>query len=249
MKHEITPLKPVAKTEALTALLKHQDAIQHIDGMIKSLESLIEYKRDQISQIESSVPKIDHLNREREDILALMAMGNKTDADLAEFDESCAKIKESHRSTKNDAEVAINEARSAVAGIERKLEETKNLRRGLQSNDQKQILDFLMGKAEEACDQYVKAAYLVKEQYLRVIAIDRMLKKNSSNGLFYTSPRINLPIFNLASCNGLAMDARDGIMFSEFFAYVNEPNSLATQAFESLVNEFQSAGLAAFWRS
>jgi hypothetical protein len=227
-------------TQALDAVLEHQKAVSQISSSIFAIDTLITARRNDISQANAAIPDISHLARERENILADIAIGQKTDEDLAEFDQRSEAEKEEYRTAKTRAQRVIHDSEQAISGLNRKVSEAIEKRADLQSKEKALIKALLLEEAEVACASYVEAAQVVKEQYVKLVALDSLLQHNGGPSIYQHRTDISLPSFNLKQCDDVRHKNWTNILFATFLMNASDGFQQATQ---SMLEEIRSAGV------
>lgn len=246
MSHEVKAAAPrltsAKQSGPLVAVLAHQSAISTVESAVANLDALIAAKREAIAQAAAAVPKIDHLTRAREDLLASVAIGQATASEVRNFDEKSEAEKKKHLAAQAKAQQVSEEERQAITGLQRKLSEANEQLRDLHCEDRNVLRVLLEHEAELAGAAYVEAALAVKRHYLRLTALDGLLKNHSSNraGIVGANVAINLPTFNLAAFDGQSNRNYPETMFTDFLAYTG---GLVDEARYALLEEVQAAGV------
>jgi len=234
--------KSSAQDGALAAILAHQEAISDNDAVIANLSALIAARRGEIADAEAAIPSIDHLLRAREDLLASVAIGQAKSSDIKAFDAKSEAERQAHQEASAKAKHTAEEASQAIAGLQRKLSDAEEKRQSLHSKDQGFLRDVLMNRAESTGQAYVQAVLAVKDAYLRLIALDGLLKSKGLRpaGIISACVPIHLPTFPLLACDGHYNPNYPDSLFSDFLAYTS---GASDQAAIDLQDQLQALGV------
>lgn len=231
------------KLSPLDAFLAHLGEISREDEEIVALEEAIARERRGEAVAMKAVPVLDELRRRREDLLADVATGLATPDEIRRFDEQAASEIDHHARAKAQAGSVSAQCEQAIAGLSRRLSEARVRREALCNKTGNLLREFLLGQAETAAAEYVKACRVVRDSYLRVSAIDRILARHgllkNGNGLLGVAPAIMLPVFELSACKGHGYRNYPGI-FSDATAYID---GAFEKALRDAMVEFRSLGV------
>lgn len=237
-----TAKNATSKDTELAQLLAHQGEIESLDKAITNLEALIAAKQLEVREAACAVPSIEHLYRAREDLLAAVSVGQATHGEVEAFDTRCEAEKKAHQAALATAKSVENEVSQAIAGLQRKLSEAHEKRHALHSMDMSLLHSVVMNQAETTGREYVQAALAVKAAWLRLTALDGLLRSKGlkPEGIVGISFQLNLPVFNLRACDGQFNPNYPESIFSDFLAY----NGGATeQAADELMEELRATGV------
>ncbi|HUW27574.1 MAG TPA: hypothetical protein VMV97_03090 [Sulfuriferula sp.] len=234
--------KATSKQSELSLLLAHQADIECLGNTIINLEDLIATKQREASAAAAAVPSIEHLSRTREDLLAGVAVGQATHGEVQAFDTKSEAEKKAHQEALATAKRIANEASQAIAGLQRKLAEAQGKLHALHGRDMSLLRAVVMNQAETTCHEYVKAALAVKAAYLRLTALDGLLKSKGLKpaGIISGGVPINLPVFQLPACEGQFNPNWPDSIFSDSLAYVS---GATNQAADDLLEELRAIGV------
>lgn len=202
---------------ALDALRAHYTKLDAARSAVQDLEALIAHQQAEAAEAQESVPSFGELYRKREDLLAAVVAGEPRDKELKALDETIAKEEASARELRAKAERRAADAHQAIAGLSRKLERVRAELEALEENTPALVEACLLAEAETACAAYVEAALKVRATYLRLVALDRILRNWFKSKRTIVSPewgRLVLPTFNLPPCEGLDRPNWPGLLFS-----------------------------------
>ena len=225
----------------LSALLEHQKEIEKQKLEVTSLTRIIADKRDEFAATKVAIPDIGHLLREREDILASIAIGNKNDTDLVQFDKQSEDQKALWHKAKTEAQRVTDGIDQALSGLTRKLDTATSLLATLNARNVELNKEFIMSEANLAGLQYIEAAKVVKELYLKLKVLGVLAQKHGHRATFHpVNPEFSLPTFNLPVFDNAFHKNWPGLITSEFLTDVFDCKKLAL---ESVLEGFHSAGI------
>lgn len=237
-----TRQKSGAQNGALAAILAHQEAISDIDAVIANVSTLIAARQEEIVVAEAAIPSIDHLLRAREDLLASVAIGQAKSGDIKAFDAKIEGERQAHQEASAKAKRIAEEASQAIAGLQRKLTDAQEKCQAMHGKDQGLLREVVINHAETTGHAYVQAVLAVKDAYLRLIALDGLLKNKGLRpmGIIGTGVPINLPSFQLPACEGQYNRNYPEILFSDFLAYTS---GASDQAHSDMLDELHALGI------
>lgn len=205
---------------ALAAILLHQETCATLINRINELESTISEQEFVMENAMSEIPSFPDRKLEREDLLAAISMGTANDAQLVTFDNQIEKERAEVNNAKSLHEPIIIKTRQTVAGLVRALEALKVELDTAELRTKSVVNEMLLEEAEIACTDYVNLALRVKERFLQLVALDRLLKRHDGMPrdllTFDWVNKMQLPIVNLPQCAGLQNPNWPGILFSAY---------------------------------
>lgn len=234
--------KATAERNDISMILAHQGEMEALSSTIANLETLISAKQREVQQAAAAVPSIEHLARTREDLLADFAVGQATAGEVNAFDAKSEAEKLAHQEAQAKAKRIAEDEAQAIAGLQRKLADAQEKLLALHAKDQGLLRNLLMSQAEAAGRDYVQAAKAITAAYLRLTALDGMLKQRGLKpaGIIGGGVPINLPVFQLAACDGQYHPNWPDSIFSDFLAY---SSGATDQAAGDLREELQNLGV------
>lgn len=210
---------------ALDALRAHYTKLDAARSAVQDLEALIAHQQAEAAEAQESVPSFGELYRKREDLLATVVAGEPRDKELKALDETIAKEEASARELRAKAERRAADAHQAIAGLSRKLERVRAELETLEKDTPALLEACLLAEAEAACAAYVEAALKVRDTFLRLVALEHILRyrlKSKRTIVTHEWGRLRLPTFNLPPCEGLDRRAWPGLLFAaELEGYTN----------------------------
>ncbi|QSI33327.1 hypothetical protein GNX71_28685 [Variovorax sp. RKNM96] len=183
------------------AVLNNQAAVADTQRQIGSLQSAIAQQQTIITRSRAALPDVAALERERQDKLAAVALGQGTQVDLAALDEQLA----ARKAETKKLHPKIEQAEQTIAGLERKIEEMRGAETKLREQHRMRLRDLLYAEAEVVGAAYIAAAEIVAESYRNINAIASLLKDAGDSTAHVLLPqgygRVYLPCFNSLESN------------------------------------------------
>lgn len=226
------------------AVKQHRKALLELRSEVGTLEQLITEHEIALGSLESTEETqalgYVRLQREREDVLADIALGRKSDADLAAVDRRISDATNSKR-TSMSAKDAVEFLRveQSLEGLRRRRNEaakelldTEELTSGI-------VKEFLVATAAEAYASYLANAGKTVADLKRLIALSSIFEKTTgdkSNPFtqYYWSSAL-LPTFNLPHDGTGAYSGSAGILFkADIYLNTAEPESVMDAEAERL---------------
>lgn len=195
-------LRSCETAATLQDVLDHQTQVSAASRAVNGLRSAIAEEQAAIDAALDAMPAPSSLYREREDLLAAIALKKAKTEDLAALD---AKILvEEKAATKAAHEVGRRAAtsRQALVGLNRKLDAALKQLEQLRAYTPEILRRFLSAEAEKAYVEYVKAAVAVKKYFLQIVALDALIKRHTGGDgrpslLGDSCRRFYIPLFAL----------------------------------------------------
>lgn len=214
---ERTELPACQGDTGLDAVLDHQHRLGAARDQVAELEAAIEGRREAEETAIAAMPSLGELEARREALLAEIAVGNATEADLDALDGEIAREREAAEEAREEADRRAQDARQAVAGLERKLAVAREELVELEERTPEVLTQFLTTEAEQVCKAYLKAAGQVRDHMFQLYALSELLERHGGPGGRFLLAAWNdalLPTFSLPPCEGLALRHRPGVFFS-----------------------------------
>jgi len=193
-------------TSETKAVLANQVAINEVEQTIAKLEAAIREQEKII--IANTAPARTELDKKREDVLAGLAVGKATAADLAKIDAEITK----HGEAVKVAEQASAPARAAIAGLQRRAEQEKHVLKNLSNARETSRRALYMAEAESAGVEFVRTAHDLHALLGRLVALNVMLGDENVLGISqateYRIPTLLLPAFNAVRGSSTLHDMR-----------------------------------------
>jgi hypothetical protein len=180
---------------------KYQNEADEIEVHIKELNQAIIRESEKATQSNAVSDELKSLHREREDLMADMAIGAiNNDVRLAEIEALISK----EESRISEAKKIGAAAKIVVAGLQRKITEAEQKLADVKETLQSVYGEFLISEAEKEGAKFIELSGKLWDQFSRLIALGTMIENHpGTNGISIISGNcrnIKLPLFNLKSC-------------------------------------------------
>lgn len=227
----------VTKTlrSATDALKQHRKTLFEQKANVSTLNNLVAENEAKLASLESvedgQASIYADLQREREDVLADIALGRKSHADLAEVDRRIGEATNSKRTSlaaKDAAELLRVE--QSLEGLRRRRNEAVQELRNTEKLTQGIIKEFLIADAAETYASYLANAGKVIADLKRIMALHFIYEKatgdkSSPFTTFYWDKAL-LPTFNLPH-DGAGAGNGGGLLFgTDAYLQTDEPLSV-----------------------
>jgi hypothetical protein len=183
-------------------ILAYQEEKAKAEGAVASLEESIRQQEAVIETAMASVPVAPDFARQREDLLAEVAIGGATEADLQELDREAAGATDAVNKAKADAQEIIAPARQTISGLRRKLATAQDELSTIKAIGPDVMNQYFRSEAERLGSEYVALALQLIDRYEKLLAYDKMLGHPSQLRTIRCGD-IMLPTFRLKACDGL----------------------------------------------
>lgn len=238
-KQNVTSSRYEAKrNDSLKALQKHREAISAKENEIATVQSSIAVKRNELSKLEASIPSANHLNLAREDLLAAISLGNKTNEDLIAFDKQAANDLMEITNTQHVKKQSKDLINQAIRGLERKLSHINSELATLKSIDSELVVNFLMDDANLECEKYLGAATVLKEHYMNLYVINDLLKSHGKSEICQFNADLYLPTIKLPQSQDYFYKNSGLALMSDFWLSVNKEKDKSSEIYHSKLKEF-----------
>lgn len=209
LEEELSRLQIVELPSCMVALrsedvAEHQRKIQLANSHVASIQAAIDSQNQFIAKTRAAIPKEVDRQQERHNIMADIALGAASDGELKELDAAITKDKEKVSAAESKAAPLIANAQATLSGLNRKFAAARDELKLLESKSSEVAHRYFMGEAEKAAAQYVNNALHMKELYLRLIGLNRVILQHDKRG--FTIPHageIKIPMFRLPQFEGL----------------------------------------------
>lgn len=192
-------LENIGRAATAADVLRYQAKVAEIEKYIEELKQTAMCELDKVAIV--TTEELDSLYREREDLLADMAMGNVTNTGRTSEIEALI-AKETARIS--EAKEAAKIANSVVAGLQRKTSEAEQRLAETKGILENVRFEFLVSEAEREGATFTELSEKYWGQFSRLIALGTMIEDHpAAKGVSIISGNcrsIKLPMFNLKSC-------------------------------------------------
>lgn len=182
------------------------------------LEDAIAAQRQIIARAEATVPNPLDRSARRAEILADIAIGQARQKDLDDLDRAIALDQKAHLDSRAKAEPIINQAAQTIAGLESKLSDQQR-KIAWKERDTPLILEqFLASQISHAGAVYMSHALALKESFLKLIALDLLLKDATGFARNVLDYNLTIPLPKLEECKEFSCKEINDMIFSTKFA-------------------------------
>jgi hypothetical protein len=200
--------------ELLSHLKNHELAEQRQIDLNRAIAT-VELELDGIA---TTLTNNDHLLKRREDMLADRAIGAATQADVDALDEEIQHAEQALAERNHTAAARITELTQSLRGLKRKSDDAATEIALLCAVGKDLMFDAIKAEMEAACGEYVAAALAVRDQFLRLVALERISMSLRHNGVGAILPNadMQLPLVRLPPCRGIANPWNEsrGVLFA-----------------------------------
>lgn len=176
-----------------------QEKLSAAEQMVANLRELIAKQEEIILKTNEGLPSNAGIMKQREDLLAAIAVGDATETDLEELDRQ---ISEKSRFAAEDLERVKNivaPARQTIAGLQRRLDEAEETLTTLESRKGEVMRRFLESEAEKAGEEYARLAGELVEKFRQLKALNQIGLSRGHRSIIQRGVRIDIPAFDLIS--------------------------------------------------
>lgn len=206
----------------IEVLKKHRKALLEQRSNVASLEQLVTEHEVTLGTLESAeeaqAAEYGDLQREREDVLADIALSRKSDSDLAEVDRRISEMTRGARGSQGAKETAeLLRAEQRLEGLRRRKSNAEDELRQLEESTPAILQEFLIADAAEVYAAYLANAGKAIADMKRLLALGMLYEKTSGDKsrpftkAYYEDAL--LPTFSLPHDGAGADDAVRGILF------------------------------------
>lgn len=206
-------------------LLSHQAKLDELRTSVQRCEQKIEEQLEIIKGAEATIEPLDQgLITKRADMLALIAIGDADQSELNDLDTEIEKAKKRHRASVEKVGPLIDQATQTIQGLQRKNDALRGQLADVEKQTPKVLDLYLKEEVTRVSDQYVEAANLTKDAFLRLLALERIYSKaTGSRTANFIKHELSLPIPLSASYrqHGLPHDINMMIVANSYYFHVS----------------------------
>lgn len=185
-------------------VMEHQQRVTQAALVVNNIQAAIDAQNQSIAEAKATIPLGTNRQQERHSLLADLALGNATDADLKKLDSVIAKEQLVVAEAMKQSAPLIENVKATVSGLERKLAAAQEELQNLELKSKEVAHRYYMGEAEKIAIQYVNAAMHLKELHLRLLGLDLIINKHDGSGIkCHGAKQIQIPMFKLPQFEGL----------------------------------------------
>lgn len=219
LRESMAALDAPGMTVNVEHVLDHQKRLGEAQAAVDQLRGLLDEHEGNARQASEISDPLQDLMRQREELLAESALGKDCSEAIAKLDAEIAEKGQAFDGEIADREGRVQHATQTAAGLRRRLADAQAELDRLQAMTPEVKEQFLYSEVEAACGEYMKAAKVVSEKYLSLMARERIyrLHTGTSGRKFMTAAAedLLLPTFRLKACEGVPQhDPARGVLFS-----------------------------------
>lgn len=185
-------------------VMEHLRQIDQVKMEVQNLQTVIEAQRQSIAEAAAAIPQPIDRQHKRQNLMADIALGNATEADLKTLDDEIAKEQKAIQEATKKAAPKVEKAQAALAGLGRKLAAVQAELQALETKSSEVSHRFFVSEAEKVGAQFVNHALRMKELYTRLVGLDSIIKGHDGEGIMVHGPRkLYIPVFRLPQFEGL----------------------------------------------
>lgn len=196
---------------SLQELLSIQEEMVTVKHAAERIRQAIADQESKVAAAWASIPSIDALTKQRQELLAQKEIGQEVDAALAAVEQELDAGKQAAQEARTEAEAVKEQAEEVIAGLHRMLEtkesRAKVLHEVVQPNA---VKSYLLVQLESIGAEYAKAAETLTVKFRRLVALSNILinrdEKDRDALPWKTAQHLRLPVFPTASCQGLSAE-------------------------------------------
>lgn len=204
---EITELeKDLRNTEydiPASEVLELQKRLKTASEKVGSLQRAIQAQEEIKTKASSSIPSMQEMDKQRENLLAKIALGDATGEELEDFDKRYAEELAVTRETKRRSESVVSSANQTIAGLRRCLAEAESELNELTVQKDSARYHYLRSEAEKTGEEYLEAAKALLEKYERILGLEYLMRAFTKNPKIRTvsCTDLKIPMFSLRAFN------------------------------------------------
>lgn len=223
-------------------VLNFQEDIAAVDQKVTELQRSISEQELIIKQAEAGIiaSDSDSLVRNRQNLLADIALGKASQEDLNQLDKKIAETNKATADSHTNAKATIEPARQTIIGLQRRLDEATGKLNALKEKKNEVIFHYLMNRAEMLGEEYINLAKKLVSKFSELVALDRIMGYPHRLVRADFNSEIFIPLFSLSAFKGIEHPNYPGHM-REAKNALNE--SLIIQAVESERSRIKALGI------
>lgn len=171
-------------------MLTNQNDIVSALAVIATLEKALSNCEAQVAEKQAALPDVGPLSSQREDLLAAIAIGEATSADLEKLDAQMDKLK----AQRNGEKPALDALKQTIEGLQRRWVDARKSLQKLRAERESLLRHFLIKKAEAVGAEYFAAAQALVARYKELRGLDALIPRSPvvTGSLLLHVPRFNL---------------------------------------------------------
>ena len=184
-------------------VLLFQDDLAQSKNEVALLDVAILRQEAIITEAQSGITTPPDLQTERENLMAEIACGTASGADLQLLDNRIKEARQSETEALTEAEAIIIPARQTITGLTRKRDDALRARNALLARQPEVLRLLLQTEAERIGKEYVKLSDQVGAKYRQLLALDNLLGDSTLRG--YTWQNLCHPSFKVSAMKDLSV--------------------------------------------
>lgn len=192
LERELQDFRPVITPEMV---LTYQNDLTQAENQVVTLDDAIRRNETIITTAQAGITPSPDLQTERENLLAEIACGLASEADLKWLDVRIKEAQQAEAASRADAEAITTPARQTISGLTRKREEAAAARDALLQLKPEIWRLLLLTEAERIGGEYSELAAQVGEKFRQLLALDSLLGNSPLRG--YNWQNLCLPAFKV----------------------------------------------------
>lgn len=169
----------------LEAVLEQQKLVAAADQEARDIEREIEKQCARADAAHACIAEAPDRDAERQDLLAAIAVGKATPAELEALDRKIAQERKAAEEAGRQAGPSEADARATAAGLERLLSAAKSNAGAARDQLRRFLVHYLHSEAERAAAEYAKLATGVKECLTRVRGAQDLISQLGEPAMFF----------------------------------------------------------------
>lgn len=241
--------------EHLAALLSHQEKHDLAERRLAELDCAIATSESELADAGANTPNVDNLLERRADLLADLAIGAASQADIDAIDAQISTETKGMAAAVKSAGQRVANAKQALQGLTRKREQTAQELQDLNAATPDTVLDAMLGEMELVCAEYVEAAFALRTQFLRLTVLERMSKRFQRPGMKRAGVNavpgdtvFAVPLIKLPQCEVHAnkYNLSRGVLWSNEPSYDDFTPQQIDQAIAAEIERLTAAGVTRY---
>jgi len=179
------------------AVIEHQQILASQEEELSRCLAAKTATQQHAESLRKSLPDVAALDRQLDDLLAKLAIGQAGDEDVARQEE----VVGAARAEVERIQPELERCERTIEALIRVADDHYENIITLKQEKAKLIRRFLLAEAQAECSRYVEAGNAAAAAYTRLLALDTMLIHRGLRPHHAHAPNMFLPRFNLDACN------------------------------------------------
>lgn len=161
----------------LADILPHQDELTTLRANVQRLEAAVLEQRAVIQAADAGIAPDPDRRAERAEILARLVIGEAKSKELDTLDMEISQARELHKASLAEANIVIEPASEAIVGLQDKIVTLRENILELEQMTAFVLEQYLASEIDQSCKRYVEHAQVAKESFIRVVAMEGLLRR------------------------------------------------------------------------